>query len=244
MMSDGLRKGRDGRPGRKIWDMRLKVEGLACRRGARTLFEGLSFALAEGQILLVKGQNGVGKSSLLRQLAGLVPIAAGEVTMGETSLQRDRAAFQERLIYAGHLDAVKPALSVRDNLALWASVYGPGASRVDPVLERFGLGAMAGRPAAECSAGQRRRLGLARLMLVTRPLWLLDEPTVSLDAEGTKMMAAMIESHASLGGMAVIATHIDLGLGQVAELALDAHRGADRPAANDNPADPFLAGRW
>ena len=155
------------------------------------------------------------------------------------SLVRDRQAFQERVAYAGHQDAVKPALSVAENLALWAGIHGAGADRAQTALDRFGLDRIAGRPAAQCSAGQKRRLGLARLMVTERPLWLLDEPTVSLDAEATALVAELVQSHIADGGMALIATHVDLGLGDIPALQMSP---PDPDAAEAE--DPFLVGSW
>jgi heme exporter protein A len=226
--------------------MQLHVDRLSCRRGGREVYSDLEFRLGGGAVMALRGPNGVGKSTLLRQLAGLLPVTDGDVALDGVSLRHDPSAFRERVLYAGHLDAVKPALTVADNLGLWRAVMGPGSADIAPVLERFGLAHIAGRPAAECSAGQKRRLGLARLMLVPRPLWLLDEPTVSLDSEGTALVASMIEAHASAGGIAVVATHVDLGIRTLSEFWL--HPPAARPAGGgDAPGaetDPFLAGTW
>jgi len=222
--------------------MQLHVDQLSVRRGGRLVLQGVDFRLSGGTVLVLRGPNGVGKSTLLRVLAGLLAPDRGEITLGGVTLGADRAAYQEHLAYAGHLDAVKPALTVADNLALWAAVQGgQGNAMVGPVLERFGLAHAARRPAAECSAGQRRRLGLARLMLLSRPLWLLDEPTVSLDTEGTALVASMIEAHIGTGGMAVVATHIDLGVKGAGELTL----APVTPGGEGAPAaDPFLEGHW
>ncbi len=222
--------------------MDLVIDKLTCRRGGRTVFRDLSFRLSGGAALL-RGPNGAGKSSLLRQLAGFVPVASGDVRLGQTSLRTDRSAFQEHVAYAGHLDAVKPALTVRQNLGLWASLFGAVPVRADTALERFGLDAIAGRPAAECSAGQKRRLGLARLLVMERPLWLLDEPTVSLDADASALVAELITEHCAAGGLALIATHIDLGLAEAPVLQLAAARGEDAPQGADEP-DAFLSGDW
>jgi len=219
--------------------MELVLDDLACRRGGRLIYRGLAFRLAAGAAAAVRGPNAVGKSTLLRQLAGLIPLAGGDARLGGVSLAADRAAFQERVAYAGHLDAVKPALTVAENLALWARLHGTGEARADAALARFGLAHVAGRPAAECSAGQARRLGLARLMLTDRPLWLMDEPTVSLDAEAVALVAGLVREHLAGGGLALIATHADLGLGELPTLTM-APPGAE--AARHG--DPFLAGAW
>ncbi len=219
--------------------MELVLDQLAARRGGRLIFRDLSFRVAAGEAALVRGPNAVGKSTLLRQLAGLLPVAAGDARLGGISLARDGGAFQERVAYAGHLDAVKPALTVAENLAYWAGIHGNDGTRTGAALERFGLAHVAGRPAAECSAGQKRRLGLARLMVMDRPLWLLDEPTVSLDAEATVLVAELVRAHVAAGGLALIATHIDLGLGATPTLEMRP------PSAHARQADdPFLAGAW
>ncbi len=219
--------------------MDLVVDTLSCRRGGRLVFRGLSFRIGAGQVLALRGPNGVGKSTLLRQLSGLIPVTGGDARLGDISLVGDRQGFQERVAYAGHLDAVKPALSIGENLTLWAGIHGNDAARAEAALARFGLDAIAARPAAQCSAGQKRRLGLARLLVADRPLWLLDEPTVSLDADAAALVADLVREHIAAGGMALIATHVELGLGDIPTLEMtppeaDAH----------HQDDPFLAGAW
>ncbi len=219
--------------------MELMLDNLACRRAGRLVFCDLCFQVEAGQAAALRGPNGVGKSTLLRQLAGLIPVVGGDARLGDVSLVRDRQGFQERVAYAGHLDAVKPALSIGENLTLWAEIHGNDAARAVAALERFGLEIIANRPAAQCSAGQKRRLGLARLLVADRPLWLLDEPTVSLDAEATALVADLVREHIAAGGMALIATHVELGLGEIPTFrmtppGIDAH----------HRDDPFLAGSW
>ena len=224
--------------------MELVVESLACRRAGRRVFAGVSFRLEAGQAALLKGPNGSGKSSLLRVLAGLVGAEAGDARLDGVSLTGDRESFQERVAYAGHLDAVKPQFSVRDNLAHWAALYGAGEARVGPALERFGLAHIADFPAAFCSAGQKRRLGLARLMALDRPLWLLDEPTVSLDVASTAVFADLVRAHVAQGGIAIAATHVALGLEGGPEIMMG---GPPAPGAGPAPEpdhDEFLAGDW
>ena len=217
--------------------MDLSLQNLACRRAGRLIFQDLCFALAEGQAAALRGPNGVGKSTLLRQLAGLIPVTDGDARLGTVSLAADPQGFQEQVAYAGHLDAVKPALSVAENLDLWAGINGVNSPA--DALKRFGLATIAARPAAQCSAGQKRRLGLARLLVTHRPLWLLDEPTVSLDAEAAALIADLIREHIGAGGTALIATHVDLGLGDIPILTLTP---PGREAAAQS--DPFLTGAW
>ena len=223
--------------------MDLVVSDLACRRAGRRVFAGVSFRVEAGAATALRGPNGAGKSSLLRVLAGLIPAEAGTATLGETRLA-DREAWQEQVAYAGHLDAVKPQLTVEENLAAWASLYGAAAGRVGAALERFGLTPIADYPAAYCSAGQKRRLGLARLLVAERPLWLLDEPTVSLDAAATETFADAVRAHVAAGGAALAATHVPLGFEGGPVVTLDR---APPPAAAGaaGPADdPFLEGAW
>ena len=222
--------------------MELIAENVTCRRGGRTVLRDLSFSVAAGQALILRGPNGSGKSTLLRLLAGLLPLTDGSVRLGEASLGDDRSAVQERAAYAGHLDAVKPALTVRQNLGLWASVYGGDGSGVDAALQHFGLDRIHARPTAQCSAGQKRRLGLESLMEVDRPLWLLDEPTVSLDTDAAAKVADLVRAHCAKGGIALIATHIDLGLEESQVLTLKAESAADVAVTSED--DAFLTGDW
>ena len=219
--------------------MDLTLDKLACRRAGRLVFGNLSFRLQAGQAAAVRGPNGVGKSTLLRQLAGLIPVAGGDARLGTISLAGDRQGFQEKTAYAGHLDAVKPALSVGENLMLWAGIHGNDMVRAYVALARFGMDGIATRPAAQCSAGQLRRLGLARLLIADRSLWLLDEPTVSLDTNAAALVADLVREHIATGGMALIATHVDLGLGDIPTLEMT----APKPGAHSED-DPFLAGSW
>ncbi len=189
--------------------MDLVVENLGVARGGVAVLEGVSFALAAGQVMVLRGPNGVGKTTLLRVLAGLQPPVAGQVTGAED------------VAYASHADGVKATLTVAENLAFWAQVYG-GA--VGAALQAMNLGALADRRAADLSAGQKRRLGLARLLVTGRKLWLLDEPTVSLDAASVQLFGTVLRAHLAAGGLAVIATHIDLGLPEARELDLTGFR--------------------
>jgi heme exporter protein A len=189
--------------------MRLLASGLKCVRGGREVFSGLSFETTEGELLAVTGPNGSGKTSLLRLIAGLLMPADGSLLLegGDAEL-----TLPEQAHYLGHRDAVKPALTVVENLQFWRDYL--GGEPADPIksLEVVGLAHAAHLPAAYLSAGQRRRLSLARLRAIRRPVWLLDEPTTALDSAGQDMVASLMRDHLALGGLIVAATHGPLGL--------------------------------
>jgi len=187
--------------------MQLSVHDLTCVRGGRTVFEGLSFNVMDGQGVELTGANGVGKSSLLRMLAGYLPPAAGEIRLEGAD---DDTPIGEYCHYVGHLNGVKHVFTVRENLAFWADYFGGGD--IAQSLEAFNLSDLRDIPAGLLSAGQARRLGLARLLLVNRPLWLLDEPTVSLDEDSRKILASVIHDRIKDGGLVVAATHQPLGV--------------------------------
>ena len=185
----------------------LEAKNLTLSRGRIPVVTGLSFTLEPGKALILRGPNGVGKTTLLRCIAGLL-----EPTDGEISGHEDQVA------YAGHSDGIKATLTVRENLTFWARVF--GTKDVDAAIDGFSLTPLSQRLASTLSAGQKRRLGLARLMVTGCPIWVLDEPTVSLDRDAVAMFAKVIERHLTQGGSALIATHIDLGLdAEVLELA-------------------------
>ena len=196
--------------------MKLVAENLRVERGGRAIVDGLSFAVASGEALVATGPNGAGKTSLLRVIAGFLPLAAGEVRLDGGDAD---ARLGEQCHYVGHRDGVKGSLSVAENARFWGRYLGGGFD-AETALERVGLGMLGAAPAAYLSAGQRRRLGIARLLLAPRPLWLLDEPTVSLDGTGVEMLAAIVREHLAGGGIAVAATHLPLGLDGARELRL------------------------
>lgn len=197
--------------------MRLSASGLTCLRGGREVFANLEFEVSSGEALTLTGRNGAGKSSLLRMIAGLLAVAKGRIALdgGDTEL-----STAEQCHYLGHRDALKPALTVRENLDFWRDYLG-GGGKTDPddekpgradALAAVGLNAVAGLPAAYLSAGQRRRLSIARLIAVPRPIWLLDEPTSSLDAAAQTMLTTLMTDHMKAGGIVIAATHGPIGL--------------------------------
>ena len=198
--------------------MKLVVEGLGVDRGGRPVLRDLGFAVASGEALAVLGPNGAGKSTLLRTIAGLIAPAAGRIAFkdGDPDL-----ALREQIHMLGHLDAVKGGLGVRRNLAFARDVLG-GRGDLDAALETVGLAHIADLPGSALSAGQRRRLALARLLAAPRPLWLLDEPTAALDAGGQRLLARLMADHRAKGGLIVAATHAELGLPGAATLDLTA----------------------
>ena len=197
--------------------MQLKAENLACSRGGREVFADLNFSLSGGEALLVTGRNGAGKSSLLRMIAGLVHIAGGRLALdgGEPD-----ASIGEQSHYVGHQDSVKPSLTVGENLKFWARYLGAIESTIDSALQAVDLALLADLPAAYLSAGQRRRLSIARLVAVPRPLWLLDEPTSALDVPSQNRLADLMRSHLAGGGMIVAAAHGPIGLERAREMKI------------------------
>ncbi|QXX75184.1 Cytochrome c biogenesis ATP-binding export protein CcmA [Methylovirgula sp. HY1] len=195
-------------------EMQIEGSALAVERGGRIIFTNIGFRLAAGEALLVTGPNGAGKSSLLRAIAGLLPLAEGQITVAPTS----EARLPELCHYVGHADALKPSLTVYENLAFWAAFLASGASKggseegIEAALAQLGLTRIADLPAAYLSAGQKRRAALARLLAVYRPLWLLDEPGTALDAASQKVLGAIMLGHLDAGGMIIAATHAPLGL--------------------------------
>jgi heme exporter protein A len=189
--------------------LRLSASGLDCTRGFRSVFRGINFELLAGQALALTGPNGAGKSSLLRLIAGLLQPAAGRIVLEGGTPEHPLA---EQAHYLGHLDAFKPALTVAENLDFWARYLGDAAPVTRPALASVGLAGLADLPAGYLSAGQRRRLSLARLIAVPRPVWLLDEPSAALDSAGQDMLAGLMRGHLAGGGVILAATHGPLGI--------------------------------
>ncbi|TAK46955.1 MAG: heme ABC exporter ATP-binding protein CcmA [Xanthobacteraceae bacterium] len=189
--------------------MRLTATGLVCVRGGREVFSGLDLAVCGGEALAITGRNGAGKSSLLRLLAGLIPRAGGslELSGGDGEL-----TLPEQAHYLGHHDALKPALSVIENLLFWHDFLGGDGADPQQALAAVEIDHIAGLPAGYLSAGQRRRLSIARLLTVRRPVWLLDEPTSALDTAAQATLAGLMTGHLAAGGLILAATHGPLGL--------------------------------
>lgn len=179
--------------------MDVTVRNLGIARAGIPVLTDVSFTLRAGQALVLRGPNGIGKTTLLRCIAGLQPAISGEISVQD-----------QTVAYASHADGVKASLTVAENLAFWAAMF--GTTFVSDAMAAFQLAALANRPAAHLSAGQKRRLGLARLLVTGRPVWLLDEPTVSLDTQAVQMFSEVIRAHLARGGSALIATHVDLGI--------------------------------
>ncbi|NOC82801.1 MULTISPECIES: heme ABC exporter ATP-binding protein CcmA [Ruegeria] len=202
--------------------MTLIVTDLSITRGGIPVLEHLSFQLPPGKALILRGPNGIGKTTLLRTLAGLQPPLKGQIQGAE-----------DQIAYASHSDGLKPTLTVSENLTFWASVF--GTNGIQTALDAFQLNELADRHAGNLSAGQKRRLGLARMLVTGRPIWMLDEPTVSLDRNAVQMFADAVRAHLGQGGSALIATHIDLGLdGEVLDV------GPNK--AKPKPIDDFDGG--
>jgi len=210
--------------------MKLIVDNLTCKRGLRTIFKGVGFELFSGKGLLLTGKNGSGKTTLLRMLAGFIEPAKGEIRLEGGDSERE---LMEQCHYVGHFNGVKHSFTVRENLQFISEYLGAdAASGADgsateaqrEAISIFGLRGLEDIPAGLLSAGQKRRLGLARLLLVRRPVWFLDEPSVSLDAQSVEVLAGVVSRHIEGGGLAIAATHVPLGLDFTQELKLGARR--------------------
>jgi heme exporter protein A len=186
--------------------MRLVAENLSVARGDRPVFSGLSFSLTSGEALVVTGANGSGKSTLLKTIAGFLKPSAGTVRLENPTGGDSEAALH----YLGHLNALKPALTVGENLAFWRRFFGNPKAQVEAALEEVGLAGLGDLPAGYLSAGQKRRVAIARLLVSERPLWLVDEPTAALDKPSEQMFATLLRRHLDAGGLTVAATHLPL----------------------------------
>lgn len=214
--------------------MKLVVENLRLERGARAIVANLSFTVASGEALLLTGANGAGKSTLLRALAGLFTPSSGKIRLDGLDAE---STVNENCHFVGHLNGLKSSLTASENLAFWSRYLGdPDPNRIDSssvpqALERMQLASLESIPAAYMSAGQKRRLGLARLLVASRPVWLLDEPTVSLDQTSARLLGDLVNEHVASGGIAVAATHLPLGLTNARELRLTPpiHAGEPTP---------------
>lgn len=189
--------------------MRLSGRGVRCVRGGREVFSGLDFEVSPGEALAVTGPNGSGKTSLLRLIAGLLALAGGSITLEDGD---GELTLPEQAHYLGHRDALKPALSVKENLAFWRNFLGGEPFDAAKSLAAVGLDHATYLPAGYLSAGQRRRLSIARLLVVRRQVWLLDEPTNALDTAGQSMFAGLMNDHLAHGGLIIAATHAPLGV--------------------------------
>lgn len=209
--------------------MKLVGEKLAAARGERRIFEGLSFEVPAGSALVVTGPNGSGKSTLLKTIAGFLRPSAGSLRLeGQFKGLDAETPLAEHCHYLGHANALKPQLSVAENLRFWQQFYAPGCT-VDEALDAVGLPGVGDLPAGYLSAGQKRRVAIARLLAAARPVWLVDEPTSALDAASERRFAVLVEAHLAQGGIVVAATHQQLGL--AAALKLDISEFAESRAA-------------
>ena len=222
--------------------MKLVAQNLSCERAGRVIATGLSFEVCSGDVLLVTGPNGAGKTTLLRTIAGFLKCGAGRLWLEPPGGASSEGAAEyasgiaERCHFVGHHNGLKATLTTRENLVFWSAYLaaphatgrhatgphesGMAVARVDDALERFGLSALSQMPAGYLSAGQKRRLCLARLLVATRPIWLLDEPTASLDQASSCSLAHIVQSQVRAGGMVIAATHLDLGVTATRELRL------------------------
>lgn len=205
----------------------LTAQNISVARAGVMVLTGVFFTLNAGRALILRGPNGAGKTTLLRAVAGLQPLAGGTITGGE-----------EDIAYGAHSDGVKPTLTVAENLRFWARVY--GTDLAGSAMAQMNLASLATRRAGQLSAGQKRRLGLARILVTGRKIWVLDEPTVSLDTASVALFGAIVQSHLAAGGAALIATHIDLGFAADV-LDITAHRArADTPLQAGGFDEAFL----
>lgn len=202
----------------------LSLRDISVARGGRRIVEGASFNLSPGGAVILKGPNGSGKTTLLRAIAGLAPIDAGAVALAEEVASAGE--LRRRTIFCSHADAVKAQLTVRENIAFWRALYDAPEARIDDALGSFDLRALAATRAANLSAGQRRRLSLSRLLIAQKRVWLLDEPTASMDANSAARLESIIEAHLAEGGSAIIATHDRIAIKDAQTFILGARAAA------------------
>lgn len=194
--------------GTRLYSTSLSVKDVAVDRGGRRICEGASFDLAPGEALMMRGPNGSGKTTLLRALSGLAPIAVGDVRLASNGEgDASEGARRSAIIYCGHANSVKAVMTGRQNLRFWTALYDAPGKRVEEAIDAFDLSAFIAAPAGALSAGQRRRLGLARLVISGKPLWLLDEPTAAIDVDSAARLAGVIGEHRRHGGAVIVATH-------------------------------------
>ena len=198
----------------------LEGRGLVVQRGGRLVLDGVSFVARSGTPLVITGPNGAGKSTLLRVVAGFLPVVGGQLVFHGQPCHGDQAPAPNQFHYIGHMDGIKPVMSVRDHLTFWARYMGGDQDGVERALAGFDLIDLAELPGSVLSAGQKRRLALARLLLCKRSLWLLDEPTVSLDAAARDKLQHVLTTHCAQGGVALIASHDPLEIPDARELTL------------------------
>jgi len=192
--------------GQMVEKTSIKVRELACSRGGFVIFQGVSFEAMPGEVILLRGPNGAGKSTCLSALYGALVPSDGLI---DIELDDENRSVRELLHVIGHVPGVKTTLSVRENLQFWADLYGSDAD-IDIAIDAAGLHPIADSPASILSAGQTRRLALARLLVAERPIWILDEPTSALDKQGEAWVGALIAQHAQKGGIIIAATHLDI----------------------------------
>lgn len=200
--------------------MQLIAENLAAERSGESVFSDISFSLGKGDGLIVTGPNGAGKSTLLRVIAGLLPSLGGSLQFDGADNWTDLA---DACHYLGHKNAMKDALSVRENLSFWQAFFGSPHMTVDDALDYVGLHSTADLPFGYLSTGQRRRISIAKLLINYRPVWLLDEPTAGLDADSEQVLSHLLREHLDDGDIAIVATHLPLGLDGMKELKLELH---------------------
>jgi heme exporter protein A len=199
--------------------MKLMAEAVSVMRGDRMVVTHLSFGVEAGEALVLVGPNGAGKTTLIRCIAGLLKPSAGQIRLEGAQPER---TLGEECHYVGHLNGVKASLTVEENATFWSRYLGGASEQIEPALATFGLVTARDLPAGYLSAGQRRRLALMRLLLAARPVWLLDEPAVSLDQAAQQILTTVVDAHLATGGLVVAATHAPLGFTRSRELQLGA----------------------